>query len=158
MGDTGYDRTIWVDRMNRPSFDEYFTNMVKTVSTRGSCARRKTGCILVDDNNQVLATGYNGPPSGFTNCTDKPCAGAEAPSGEALDKCEAIHAEQNALLQCPDVRKIRTAYCTTAPCIHCVKLLLNTNCSRIVFIDDYPHSHLSKEMWERKGTWEKFNE
>ena len=142
--------------MSRPTFDEYFTSMVSVVASRGSCARRKTGCILVDDNNQVLSTGYNGPPSGFTNCTDTPCAGANLPSGEGLDKCEAIHAEQNALLQCPDVRKITTAYCTTAPCIHCIKLLMNTSCSRIVFVEDYPHAAQSEKLWTQKGEWVKW--
>ena len=135
----------------RPSIDEYFSMMAILVSTRGTCPRRNVGCVLVSKDDRVLATGYNGVPSGFAHCTDEPCEGADCPSGEGLDKCEAIHAEQNALLRAGDVTKIETAYCTTAPCIHCVKLLLNTGCKRIVFNEDYPHADVSRKLWEKSG-------
>jgi dCMP deaminase len=107
--------------------------------------------VLVSKDNKVLATGYNGVPSNFPHCIDEPCEGAKYMSGLGLDKCEAIHAEQNALLQVSDVNLIETAYCTTAPCIHCLKLLLNTSCHKIVFNQDYPHSAASKALWEKAG-------
>lgn len=78
------------------------------------------------------------------------CPGAFSPSGTNLDGCEAIHAEQNALLQCRDVREIHTCYCTTSPCVTCTKLLLNTGCLRVVFLDEYPHP-ASQELWTRAG-------
>lgn len=137
--------------MSRLSADFYFHAMANLVATRGTCARRKVGCVLVDKRNHVLATGYNGPPSGFPHCIDTPCTGAHQKSGEGLELCQAVHAEQNALLQCHDVYAIQTAYCTTAPCIHCIKLLLNTSCERVVFANDYPHSEASKALWEQAG-------
>lgn len=121
--------------------------MAHLVATRGTCARRRVGCVLVDEHNHVLATGYNGVPKGMAHCRDgQPCAGATAESGDSLDLCEATHAEQNALLQCKDAMAIHTAYTTTAPCVTCVKLLLNTGCKRIVFTQDYPHAR-AREMW-----------
>jgi dCMP deaminase len=140
-----------LNSMRRPDLDEYFGVMAEVVSSRGTCPRRRVGCVLVSDDNKVLATGYNGVPSGFAHCIDEPCEGAKYRSGLGLDKCEAIHAEQNALLQTSDVKIIATAYCTTAPCIHCLKLLLNTGCQRIVFNQDYPHSEASKALWEKAG-------
>lgn len=152
----------------RMGLDEYFLKMVRLTSDRGACVRRKTGCILVNDRDHVIATGYNGRASGVTNCIEKPCEGSELDSGLGLERCEAIHAEANALLQCPDVFTIKTTYCTTAPCIHCIKLLMNTSCKRIVFLDDYPHSRISEELWFDSGrveddeyinwvrTWEQF--
>lgn len=134
----------------RPTSDQYFLEMAKLVSTRSTCARRNVGCVLVNGRNHIIATGYNGVASGLPHCTDVPCPGADCMSGRDLDLCEAIHAEQNALLQCHDVHQIYTAYCTTAPCITCVKLLLNTSCSRIVFLENYPHKR-SKELWESTG-------
>ena len=131
----------------RPDIDTYFINMVQLVATRGTCSRRKTGCVLVNERNHVLATGYNGRASHMDTCFERPCMAAGSQSGQNLDGCEAIHAEANALLQCKDVYEIDTAYCTTAPCVHCVKLLMNTGCRRIVFLDDYPHSQ-SRLMWE----------
>ena len=145
------DTLDWLKIMKRPSLDEYFGVMAEVVSSRGTCTRRKVGCVLVSADNKVLATGYNGVPSGFPHCIDEPCEGAKYRSGLGLDKCEAIHAEQNALLQVSDVGLIETAYCTTAPCIHCIKLLLNTGCYRIVFNQDYPHSVVSKALWEKAG-------
>lgn len=141
--------------VRRPEIDEYFSMMALLVATRGTCPRRKVGCVLVSKDARVLATGYNGVPSGFKHCIDEPCPGAKYKSGQGLDKCEAIHAEQNALLRAGDVTKIETAYCTTAPCIHCLKLLLNTSCQRIVFSEDYAHSETSRLLWEKAGrSWE----
>ncbi len=108
------------------------------------------GCVLVDANYHVLATGYNGTPAGAPHCTDTPCAGAGFPSGQGLERCEAIHAEQNALLQCADVRRISLAYVTAFPCVHCVKLLLNTGCQSVIYGENYSHSE-AVEMWERSG-------
>ena len=108
--------------------------------------------MLTDGLGHVRATGYNGPPRGFAHCTDaSPCGGAHLPSGTGLELCEAVHAEQNALLQCADVDHIDTCYVTCAPCVTCVKLLLNTGCRRIVFRDAYPHMEVSYELWVVKG-------
>lgn len=133
----------------RPDTDTYFCNLALVVATRATCVRRQVGCVLVNSHNHVLATGYNGVPAGQKHCIDEACAGAHYPSGQGLDACEAIHAEQNALLQCRDVHDIVTCYVTTAPCITCVKLLLNTSCRVIVYINDYPHSDASAERWLR---------
>lgn len=131
----------------RPSIDKYFLDMAALVATRGTCIRRKVGCVLVSKDNKVLATGYNGVPSGFKHCIDTPCQGAKYKSGEGLDKCEAIHAEMNAIIQCKDKDLIHTAYCTTAPCIHCIKVLLNTSCKHLVISGSYPHEDDSKLLW-----------
>lgn len=134
---------------SRPVLDEYFARMAEVVSSRASCIRRSVGCVLVDAFGHVLSTGYNGPPSGVVNCTSVACHGAGAASGTDLHACQAIHAEQNALLQCRDVRDIYTCYATTSPCMHCVKLLANTGCSRIVYIDEYPDVEDVRTLWHR---------
>lgn len=85
------------------------------------------------------------------------CSGAKSPSGTNLDGCQAIHAEQNALLQCRDIYEIDTCYVTASPCMTCTKLLLNTSCQRIVFLEEYPHTE-ARELWESAGRkWEKFS-
>lgn len=92
-------------------------------------------------------------PVGFPNA----CEGAHARSGTNLDGCEAVHAEQNALLQCRDVYSIDVAYVTASPCMTCTKLLLNTSCREIIFLEEYPHS-AAKELWESSGrAWSKLN-
>lgn len=162
---------------SRLSKDAYFIGLAKHAALRATCLRRQVGCVLVDHKSHVLATGYNGVPQGFPHCNEmtgfmgnpdlkghKPehweigtvpkyghaCAGAHAPSGTSLMSCNAIHAEQNALLQCHDVDKIDTCYCTASPCITCLRMLLNTGCQRIVFTEEYPHPE-SRILWESVG-------
>lgn len=148
----------------RPSKDQYFINMAKVVATRATCPRRSVGCVLVSKRGHVIGTGYNGVASGLLHCNtpdildyengvagvyhkivaDK-CEGFELPPG-VPNKCQAIHAEQNALLQCRDVYDIETCYTTLSPCLTCVKLLMNTSCSRIVFSEEYSNIE-SKDLW-----------
>jgi dCMP deaminase len=159
----------------RPSRDEWAISLARQTSLRATCVRRQVGCVLLNARGHVLATGYNGVASGLPHCNEahfqvgqhenghcfvtRPeypfaCKGADLPSGTGLDSCQAIHAEQNALLQCHDVYQIHTAYITTSPCVTCVKLLLNTSCERIVFVEPYPHSE-SEKLWVAAGRkWE----
>ena len=138
--------------MTRPSLDEWGILLAKLVSTRATCMRRAVGCVLVDENGAVLATGYNGVASQMPHCNEgHPCLGAASPSGTNLDACQAIHAEQNALLQCADVNAIDTAYVTCTPCITCTKLLMNTECSRIIAAEKYAHDDEARKLWEDSG-------
>jgi dCMP deaminase len=134
----------------RPNFPEYFMAMAVLVSSRATCGRRRVGCVLTDKHNHVIATGYNGVAKGAKHCLDEPCPGRFCPSGTGLDLCEAIHAEANALLQCRDTQAIVRAFVTASPCVHCVKLLLNTSCQEIYFLEAYPHSD-AQRLWESQG-------
>ena len=135
----------------RPSWDSHFIRLAKEVASMGTCARRQVGCLLVDDRHVILATGLNGVPPGWEHCRNNPgfeCSGARSASGTNLDNCLATHAEQNALIFCPDVTKIKTVYVTCSPCISCVKMLLCTNATRVVF--EEPYSHFGAEdLWTR---------
>lgn len=137
-------------------------------ATRATCLRRRVGCVLLNARGHVLSTGYNGVAAGRPHCNevtdivDVPgtnkrelfyghaCSGAQAPSGQGLDACQAIHAEQNALLQCRDVYAIQQAFVTASPCITCTKLLLNTACEEVIFLEAYPHGE-AQALWEGAG-------
>lgn len=131
----------------RPSKDEVFLAVARVLATRSTCARRQVGCVLVDVHGHVAATGYNGTAAGLPNCTETPCAVATSPSGTDLDLCEAIHAEQNALLQCRDVQSLDVCYVTCSPCLHCLKMLLNTSVRRICFIERYQKFEGVRHLW-----------
>jgi dCMP deaminase len=95
-------------------------------------------------------------PTHFETVYPNACPGAFAPSGTMLDGCHAIHAEQNALLQCRDVYSIDTCYTTTTPCATCLKLLLGTSCKRIVYFERYPDADKAMELWASSGReWSK---
>lgn len=134
----------------RPSSDLVFMFVAKTLARRSTCIRREVGCVLVNSRRHILSTGYNGVAAGMPHCNEgHPCSGADAASGTKLELCEAIHAEQNALLQCPDVQAIDTCFVTASPCIHCIKLLLNTSCKRIVYEEEYSREALL--LWSKAG-------
>jgi dCMP deaminase len=89
---------------------------------------------------------------GFRDVKPNLCSGANSPSGSNLDGCQAIHAEQNAMLQCRDTQSIQVCYATTSPCMTCTKLLLNTSCEKIIFLEEYASSHsAAKDLWQKSG-------
>ena len=115
----------------RIDFDSYCLEIADLVAKRTTCSRRAVGCVLTDSQNHIVASGYNGVPTGLTHCIDNPCEGATYPSGEGLDACMAVHAEINALLQLRSDDTL-TCYVTTTPCVQCAKALCNSRVSRIV--------------------------
>jgi len=121
----------------RESKSQYFLKMAQLVATRSTCPRRMVGCVITSINNHVMSTGYNGVPRHYPHCTSTPCGGQNAKSGEGLNTCMATHAEQNALLQCPDTMSIGTIYITDSPCITCAKLIANTSCRTVIYANEY---------------------
>jgi len=139
---------------NRPSWDEYFMQMAELARTRSTCLRRGVGAVIVKDNH-VLATGYNGAPSGLSHCSETGCIREQMkiPSGQHHELCRALHAEQNAIIQAAKMGvKIdgATLYCTTQPCIICTKMIINAGIKRVVIVESYPDA-LAKKMAEEAG-------
>ena len=135
--------------MSRPSWDQYFIDITHLVATRSTCLRRQVGALLVKDRN-ILATGYNGTPSGITHCEDVGCLRdrLQVPSGERHELCRGLHAEQNAIIQAARHGVNidgATLYCTTMPCIICTKMLINAGIRRIVYEEGYA-DQLAREM------------
>lgn len=142
--------------MNRLDIHEYYMNIAFAVSLRSTCLRRKVGSIIVKDN-RILSTGYNGAPSSLPNCCDD-CtrcyrSAHNIPSGQMLDMCYAVHAEQNAILNAmktgEDLRGA-SLYVNTYPCATCMKLTLQVGIRNIYFIDDY-ENEFTKNMAKEAG-------
>jgi len=126
----------------RPSWDKYFLEVAVLVSKRATCLRRRVGAVLVKDK-KILATGYNGAPSGLKHCIDIGCLRErlKIPSGERHELCRGLHAEQNVLLQAAlhgTSTKGSILYITNQPCIICAKMLINGGIEEIVTSGDYP--------------------
>lgn len=110
--------------------------MLDLVAARSTCIRRAVGAVITDEEGHVLSTGYNGVPSNFDHCTDHPCVGAGDRPGDSSN-CMAVHAEQNALLQCSNLSRAHTMYCSCVPCFVCAKMVTNTSIKRIVAKETY---------------------
>ena len=133
--------------MERLGWDDYFMGIADNVARRSACLARQVGTVLVDSKNILISTGYNGPPRGFPHCTV--CAREKTKiAGQSLYECHTIHAEMNALLQCTDLNRVYKAYCTTSPCLVCVRLLANTECRVIVYDKVYDDLEKVIKFWE----------
>lgn len=128
--------------MPRSSWSEYFLNITYLVAQRSTCLRRQVGAIAVKDK-RILATGYNGAPSGVPHCLDIGCLRDQLgiPSGQRHEICRALHAEQNVIIQAAthslDISGA-DLYCTTRPCSLCAKMLINCGIQHIYYVEDYP--------------------
>ncbi len=140
--------------MDRPSWTQYFMDITRLVARRSTCLRRQVGAVIVKDKN-ILATGYNGTPSGITHCSQTGCLRQkmQVPSGERHELCRGLHAEQNAIIQAAK-HGVNiaggTLFCTNTPCIICSKMIINAGLSRVIFDDGYP-DQLSLEMLAEAG-------
>jgi len=124
------------------------------VKKRSTCIRRQVGAVLAKDKN-ILATGYNGPPSGTAHCIDVGCLREKLgiPSGERHEICRGLHAEQNAIIQAAKHGTAITGsvlYCTNLPCVICSKMIINAGITRIVYEEGYP-DNLGQEMLAEAG-------
>lgn len=131
-----------VTKIKRPSWDDYFLNIAHLVASRSTCLRRSVGAVLVKDK-RILATGYNGAPSGILHCESVGCLRDKLKirSGERHELCRGLHAEHNALLQAALYgvsTKGAMLYLTTQPCIICAKMIINAGIGEIIFRGDYP--------------------
>lgn len=128
--------------MSRPSWEEYFQTITRVVAERSTCTRAKVGAVIVRDKS-ILATGYNGAPSGMPHCTEAGCLVYESitPTGESVTNCwRTIHAEINAIAQAArnGVGLERAGiFITHSPCIHCLKTLVNTGIHDIFYEKPY---------------------
>ena len=132
---------------NRPSWEEYFIEIAKVVSTRSTCLRRRYGAVIVKDN-VIVSTGYNGAPRGSANCVDRGiCRRKElnVPAGERYELCEAVHAEQNAIINgSPERMKDGSIYIAGfeedsaaaegKPCLLCKRMIRNAQIRQVVYL------------------------
>jgi dCMP deaminase len=140
--------------MSRPSWPEYFMSIAKLVATRSTCLRRSVGAVLVKDK-RILATGYNGAPTGIRHCEETGCLREQlgVKAGERHELCRGLHAEQNVIIQAAYYgvsTKGTTLYCTHKPCIICSKMLINAGVNKIVYLEGYPDA-LADEMIAEAG-------
>jgi len=140
--------------MERPSWDAYFMEITSLVAQRSTCLRRKVGAVLVKDK-RILATGYNGAPSGLPHCLDVGCMREQnnIPSGQRHELCRGLHAEQNAIIQAAIHGvsiKGATLYCTNMPCSICTKMLINAGIVEIYYKEGYSDS-LASDMLAEAG-------
>ena len=132
-------------------------DIAEVVAKRSACLRNNVGAVIVNEGNNIVAIGYNGPAAGVPECTHEKChAGCDI----------AIHAEDNAILRMPDYEyelevgynnpidrvgtingrlKSHRLFCTVSPCMGCAKLIENRG--------DIKEVYYRYEYREKAGIW-----
>jgi dCMP deaminase len=131
------------EERQRPSWDEYFREIVQVTANRSPCERLQVGCLLVQ-NNRIISQGYNGFLPGCKHVSIIRDGHEQA----------TVHAEQNAIADCAK-RGVScvysTAYITHYPCIICCRILLAAGVSNIKFINDYRNDPLVEHFCNEMG-------
>lgn len=152
----------------RPCWDTYFLKLCNLASLRSNCMKRRVGAVLVAAN-RILATGYNGTPSGLRNCNQGGCArcnntlssttgtggrvGSSA-CGQNLEECLCLHAEENALLEAGRGKIAAggaTMYCNTCPCLRCAVKIIQTGIKKVVYQLEYSMDQRTKAIFSEAG-------
>jgi dCMP deaminase len=118
----------------KKKFVDYFMKVAEATSALSAAVRLKVGSVIVRDN-QILATGYNGTPSGWDNtCEDV------LPDGSTRTKDIVIHSESNAISKIARSTESSfgsTMFCTHAPCLQCAKLIYQSGITSLYYRDTY---------------------
>lgn len=145
--------------VRRPTPDETWMNIAYDIMKRSTCIRRHIGAVILDKYGNIASTGYNGSARGLEHCDVQGCIRLKEkiPSGTMLEKCRAVHAESNALLQA-GVEKSRdgTIYITVSPCIICSGLIINNQIKKIVYDGSYPDDLSVRTLKEAKIAMQRF--
>ncbi len=137
--------------MKRRDKINYYLDIAQTVAKRGTCMRRKFGCIIVQ-NDEIISTGYAGAPRGRQNCNEMGSCVREKlqiPRGQRYELCRSVHAEANAIISAsrkdmigatlymacihPDTGEILP---DTNSCSMCKRMIINAGIEKVIVRDD----------------------
>jgi dCMP deaminase len=149
--------------MTRISKDHYYLNIAKEVSRRATCLRRRFGAVIVQEE-QIISTGYCGPPRGTKNCIDIGYCAREQlqiKQGEKYEICRGVHAEQNAIIHASRLdmlgatlflvgidAKTGEIVANTEPCKICKRMIINAGIASVVVLKAAGEVHvISVQEW-----------
>lgn len=140
----------------RPPWDNYFLDMVVAVSSRATCNRGRSGCVIIKDK-RIICTGYVGSPPGLAHCdeADHMFKKVVDDDGTIRTHCvRTIHAEQNAICQAARhgiSLEGSTLYCTMEPCRTCAMLIASVGVVRVVAAKRYHAAQETRDIFEKAG-------
>jgi len=148
----------------RPTWDEYFVEIMQTVGSRSTCDRGRSGCVIVKDR-RIISSGYAGSPIGCKHCDEVGHEMHTVTQEDGTDSRHCIrtsHAEQNAIVQAAKAGVSTdgsTLYIKMTPCYTCAKMIINAGIKRVVSLNDYHAGKRSKEIFKEAGiTFELVND
>ena len=138
----------------RPSRDEYFMEIARTVAKRATCSRGRSGCVIAK-NKQILCTGYVWSPPGLPHCDEigHQYKQMTHENGSVTNHCvRTIHAEQNAICQAAKLGvaiEWATLYCKMTPCRICAMLIISCGIKKVIAEKVYHDGAESEAMFKK---------
>lgn len=133
----------------RQSWNEYFMNTARLLAERSSCDRANVGAVIVNSDNRIIATGYNGSVGKKTPHCDE--VGHVMRDGHCI---ATLHAEINCIAYCAKEGiplKDSKIYVTHFPCLNCTKALIQSGIRTIYYMDDYRVDDYAQELLAING-------
>jgi dCMP deaminase len=142
----------------KPKDISYLRMCLSIANEFSTCGKRQYAAIIVDHRGTVIATGYNGTPSGFEHCKDGGCPRflENTPSGTSYGNCLSVHAEVNAIIRStPATRERSTLYVNGLPCWDCAKVIIGSGIPRVVCLGgrDTLDEKLVIDLFGRSEVW-----
>ena len=137
--------------------DRYYMKVAAVAASRADCLGTRVGTVIVVDD-RIVSTGCNGAPDGVTHCSEGGCPRCAArqlgliESGEDLDKCLCVHAEENAILSAArhGIRLSRCeVYTTVQPCLGCLRQIIQIQAEKVLYRDEFPMAPITREAYGR---------
>ena len=126
-----------------PNWSQYFMEIAKAVSVRSKDPMTQVGAVIVNKDNHIIGTGYNGFAPGYVETTEL--------WARPTKYDHVIHAEANALLNCTCPATKGKVYVTLYPCKECAKLLAGAKINKVYYLDDKYKSEISEDIFRRCG-------
>jgi len=149
----------------KQKYINYYMDVAERTGKLSHAIRRQVGAVIVKDN-RILSYGYNGMPTGWDNeCENKDYMSGDAggwlnpeeieaqwpiveydPSVQSnrryrlVTKDEVLHAESNAIAKVSgstESSEDATLFVTTAPCIHCAKMIFQSGIKSVFYKEEY---------------------
>ena len=121
-------------RQDYISWDEYFMGVALLAAERSKDPNTQVGACIVDEQNRILSTGYNGFPHGCSD-DDFPWNRDEAKGDTKYQFV--VHAELNAILNSRGKSLAgSTLYVGLFPCNECAKAIIQSGIKEVVYLSD----------------------
>lgn len=123
--------------MQRVSKNDFYLSVALEHARRGTCLKWNFGAVIVN-NDEIVATGYNGSPRGALNCCDMGYC-----TKDKGCNCRSVHAEQNAIISASrndmvgatmyiaGIDKEGNELFDVEPCGLCGRMLLNAGIAKV---------------------------
>ena len=135
------------------SWDEYFMGVALLAAERSKDPNTQVGACIVDSDNRIVSTGYNGFPYG---CSDDEFPWAREGDTKETKYAYVVHAELNAILNARGRSVVGTTlYVALFPCNECAKAIIQSGITEVVYLSDKyantPGTLISKRMLKSAG-------